>query len=147
MRCMARDLSIYSDRFDPSFKRYAIIYWQLAKAVGWSESNLDPNVPDGKAGEIGIMQIKPSTAAYFGISAAELRDPDKNIFAGSSHLIGMINRYHGELKKAICSYNAGGGYLDDLISEYGKDWFYYLYPITQSYYERVIKSYRILRGY
>ena len=147
MRCLARDLSIYSDRFDHSFKIHAGIYWQLAKAIGWSESDLDPNVPDGQAGEIGIMQVKPDTAAYFGVSTGELRDPDKNIYAGSGHLIDMINRYHGELKKAICAYNAGGGYLDNLIAGYEKDWFDFLYPITKSYYEKVMKSYRILRGY
>ena len=147
MGCLVKELGIFYDKFDHHFKKHAGIYWQLAKAVGWSESFLDPDTPDGDSGEIGIMQIKPSTAAYYGVSTDELRIPELNIYAGSSHLISMIEKYHGDLKKGVCAYNAGGGYLDKLISSYGVSWFDYLYSSTRIYYNKVLKSYRILRGY
>jgi soluble lytic murein transglycosylase-like protein len=40
----------------------------LAVAVARRESGLNPNVRDGAFGEVGLFQVKPSTAADLGVS-------------------------------------------------------------------------------
>jgi hypothetical protein len=44
----------------------------LIKSIGMQESGLNPDAPTGAAGELGMMQIKPSTAADLGVDP---RDP------------------------------------------------------------------------
>jgi soluble lytic murein transglycosylase-like protein len=55
-----------NDDYDPVFDawgRALNVDPQLGKTVWWLESTHNPNPPDGTSGEIGPMQILPSTAA------------------------------------------------------------------------------------
>ncbi len=62
----------------------------------------------GAAGEIGLMQILPSTAEWFGnISAQELRDPETNIQFGAAYLGYCIDRNGGNVPAGIAGYNYG----------------------------------------
>jgi hypothetical protein len=80
---------------------------ELAVAVAFKESSLNPTVKAGAAGEIGIMQIKPDTAKEMGFSLEEIKDPKKNIDAGLSYLKKSLEMSDGDPRLAAAGYNAG----------------------------------------
>jgi len=80
----------------------------VARAVVRIESNYRANAR-GRAGEIGLMQIKSSTARMMGYrgSAKGLFDPETNIRYGMKYL-GMAHRLGGgAVCNTILKYNAG----------------------------------------
>ncbi|RWO49135.1 MAG: lytic transglycosylase domain-containing protein [Mesorhizobium sp.] len=82
----------------------------LAKAVIMIESRFQPNQV-GRAGEIGLMQIKPSTARMMGYSGSikDLHDPETNIKYGMKYLAMARNLGDGTTCGTILKYNAGHG--------------------------------------
>ncbi|MGP2493224.1 lytic transglycosylase domain-containing protein [Mesorhizobium sp. PUT5] len=91
--------------------RYAASYGvpvSLANAVVRIESNYRPNTV-GSAGEIGLMQIKPSTARMLGYtgSAKGLFDPETNIKYGMKYLAMAQDLSDGTTCGTILKYNAG----------------------------------------
>ncbi|CAH2408501.1 lytic transglycosylase domain-containing protein [Mesorhizobium escarrei] len=82
----------------------------LAKAVIMIESRFQPNQV-GSAGEIGLMQIKPSTARMMGYSGSikGLHDPETNIKYGMKYLAMARNLGGGTTCGTILKYNAGHG--------------------------------------
>jgi len=82
----------------------------LARAVVRAESNFRPNAR-GRAGEIGLMQIKPATARAMGYSgsAKGLYDPDTNLKFGMKYL-GLARKLgDGSVCGTLLKYNAGHG--------------------------------------
>jgi soluble lytic murein transglycosylase-like protein len=93
--------------------RYAASYGvpvALAHAVIRVESNYRPNAR-GRAGEIGLMQIKPATARAMGYSggAAGLYNPETNIRFGMKYLAMAHQLGGGSTCGTILKYNAGHG--------------------------------------
>lgn len=84
---------------------------QLIDAVIRAESNNNPNAISPK-GAIGLMQIMPATAAQYGVSPEQLRDPRINRELGTRILTDLYNKYSGNLPAAISAYNEGSGALD-----------------------------------
>lgn len=82
----------------------------LARAVVRVESNFRANAR-GRAGEIGLMQIKPATARGMGYSgsAKGLYDPETNIRYGMKYLAGAHRLGGGDTCGTILRYNAGHG--------------------------------------
>lgn len=82
----------------------------LAHAVIRVESNYRPNVT-GRAGEVGLMQIKPATARMMGYSgsAKGLYDPETNIRFGMKYLAKAQSVGDGTTCGTILKYNAGHG--------------------------------------
>ena len=82
----------------------------LAHAVVHVESNYNPRVR-GRAGEIGLMQIKPSTARAMGFrgSTSALYDPATNLRWGMRYLAGAHDLAGGDVCGTILRYNAGHG--------------------------------------
>jgi soluble lytic murein transglycosylase-like protein len=82
----------------------------LAHAVIGVESNYRPNAR-GSAGEIGLMQIKPTTARAMGYSgsASGLFDPETNIKYGMKYLALAHQLSGGSTCGTILKYNAGHG--------------------------------------
>ena len=80
---------------------------ELAVAIAFKESSLNPMVQAGAAGEIGIMQIKPDTAKEMGFSAEDIKDPRKNIDAGLAYLKKSLEMSDGAPRLAAAGYNAG----------------------------------------
>jgi len=80
----------------------------LAHAVIRVESNYRPNIR-GRAGEIGLMQIKPSTARMLGYSGSvkALYNPETNIKYGMKYLAMAQKLGGGSLCGTILKYNAG----------------------------------------
>jgi len=83
---------------------------KLAVAIAYQESGLNPNAPNGTAGEIGLMQIKPATAKGEGFSLADIKDPAKNIDAGISYLKKSWELNKKNPKLTAYGYNRG---IDD----------------------------------
>ncbi len=58
-------------------------------------------------GAVGLMQVRPSAPG-----GADLTDPEVNLEAGSRYLGGLLDRYDGDLERALAAYNAGPGVVD-----------------------------------
>jgi len=99
------------DRFKPIIERYAAengVSIELAHAVITVESNYKVDSL-GKAGEVGLMQIKPTTAAMMGYSGStrDLFDPETNIKYGMKYLGKAQRLGDGTTCGTILKYNAG----------------------------------------
>jgi hypothetical protein len=82
----------------------------IAEAVVFVESSYDASTI-GRVGEIGLMQVRPGTAAMLGFkgSAAELAKPELNIHYGVTYLSQAWNLAQGDLCRALMKYRAGHG--------------------------------------
>jgi soluble lytic murein transglycosylase-like protein len=78
----------------------------LIRAVIQHESDWNPNAVS-RAGAQGLMQLMPATAEQHGVG--DVFDPEQNINAGARHLRILLERYNGDLDKALAAYNAGEG--------------------------------------
>jgi hypothetical protein len=82
----------------------------IAEAVVFVESDYNSSVV-GKVGEIGLMQVRPETAAMLGFrgSLAELARPEINIHYGVIYLAEAWRLANGDLCRALMKYRAGHG--------------------------------------
>ena len=93
----------------------------LINAVIKQESGGDPNAVS-PAGAQGLMQIMPDTAANPGFGMAPLQDPfnaDANKAFGTEYLGKMIDRYGGDIPRALVAYNWGPGNADKWDGDMG----------------------------
>ncbi|XWN19447.1 MAG: lytic transglycosylase domain-containing protein [Roseibium sp.] len=107
----AKNTSAKKDDFSRLIRKAATKHGvpvKIAKAVVQVESNFNPRAR-GRAGEVGLMQIKPATARGIGYrgSAKALYDPETNIEWGMKYLAGAHERANGDLCGTILRYNAG----------------------------------------
>src|SRR4051794_15239179 len=75
----------------------------LAEAVAWQESRFRQQAVSPK-GAVGVMQLMPATARRLGVDAGDLR---ANIDGGVTYLSLMLQRFEGDLPRALAAYNAG----------------------------------------
>lgn len=82
----------------------------IADAVMHVESNYNPATVGG-VGEIGLMQIRPQTAAMLGFrgSAEDLAKPEINIHYGVTYLSKAWRLANGDLCRTLMKYRAGHG--------------------------------------
>lgn len=82
----------------------------VVDAVMAVESGYNPAVV-GLDGEIGLMQVLPSTARMMGFTGTsdELAQPEINIHYGTKYLAGAWQRADGDLCTATMKYRAGHG--------------------------------------
>jgi soluble lytic murein transglycosylase-like protein len=85
----------------------------LAVQVANVESSLNPNVPDGLYGEVGVMQLKPES-----FPGVNVRDLQTNITTGVNYLAEQISRF-GDLLAGVAAYNCGPSCVASAISHYG----------------------------
>lgn len=104
----------------------------LIRAVMANESAFNPNATS-TAGAQGLMQLMPETAASLGVTDAY--NPEQNVWGGTRYLRGMLDRFGGNLTKAVAAYNAG----PNAVERYGG---VPPYAETQSYVENVLNSYQ-----
>ena len=80
----------------------------VADAVAYVESGYDPGATGG-VGELGLMQVRPTTAAMLGHTgpAAALLDPATNIRFGVAYLAQAWKLANGDLCRAPMKYRAG----------------------------------------
>jgi soluble lytic murein transglycosylase-like protein len=82
----------------------------IADAVAAIESGYDPGAIGG-VGEIGLMQVRPGTAAMLGFKGDqdELARPEVNIHYGVTYLAEAWRLAKGDLCRALMKYRAGHG--------------------------------------
>ncbi|MBX3580535.1 MAG: transglycosylase SLT domain-containing protein [Rhizobiaceae bacterium] len=99
------------ERYKPIVEKYAFengVPIELAHAVITVESNYKP-YSLGRAGEVGLMQIKPATAKMMGYEGTTtgLFDPETNIKFGMKYLGKARKLGDGTTCGTILKYNAG----------------------------------------
>lgn len=99
------------------FRKYGREYrinWIIIAALAFQESKFDQSARS-RAGAVGIMQIKPSTAQDPNVGIADVSSLENNIHAGVKYLRFIADQYFGgedvddtdRIFMALASYNAG----------------------------------------
>jgi soluble lytic murein transglycosylase-like protein len=83
----------------------------LVEAVAWQESRYNQAALSRK-GAMGVMQLMPGTARTLGVDASDLKG---NVEGGVAYLSQMLQRFEGDVPKALAAYNAG----PDAVQRYG----------------------------
>jgi soluble lytic murein transglycosylase-like protein len=81
----------------------------LVREVARQESGFRPCAVSPKGAE-GLMQLMPATQAQFQVT--DPFDAKQSLDAGSKLLKQLLDRYEGDLSKALSAYNAGAGRVD-----------------------------------
>ena len=97
--------SNFSDLIAEASRQYGVDA-DLIRAVIRQESNFDPNVT-GAAGEWGLMQLMPRTAAGVGLDRAHAYEPRANIMAGTRVLRSSLNACREDIHCTLSRYNGG----------------------------------------
>lgn len=82
--------------------RYGISSDLLAALV-WQESRWHPGAVSPK-GAMGLAQLMPATARAMAVDA---HDPAANLVGGAQYLRLMLDRFDGDVERALAAYNAG----------------------------------------
>jgi soluble lytic murein transglycosylase-like protein len=82
---------------------------ELVREVARQESGFKPCAVSFRGAE-GIMQLMPATQSQFAV--ANPFDVKENMDAGTKLLKQLLDRYGGDLTKALSAYNAGAGRVD-----------------------------------
>ncbi|WP_369027004.1 lytic transglycosylase domain-containing protein [Qipengyuania sp. RANM35] len=89
-----------SARFDLSPTLIEALVWQESR---WRASAVSP------VGARGLAQLMPGTARDLGVNAD---DPFANLEGGARYLREQLDRFDGDLEKALAAYNAGPGRVE-----------------------------------
>ena len=87
-------------RFDLSPSLLEALVWQESR---WNENAVSP------VGAQGLAQLMPGTARYLGVNP---QDPFANLEGGARYLREQLDRFDGDLEKALAAYNAGPGRVE-----------------------------------
>jgi soluble lytic murein transglycosylase-like protein len=105
----------------------------LIKAVIAAESAGNPRAISPKSAK-GLMQLIDSTATAMGVK--DVWNPQQNILGGSKYLKQLLDRFDGNVRLAVASYNAGPQAVE-------KHQGVPPYPETNQYVNRVMKYMRL----
>ncbi|MDX1704082.1 MAG: lytic transglycosylase domain-containing protein [Altererythrobacter ishigakiensis] len=87
-------------RYDLSPALMEALVWQESR---WRHQSISPK------GARGLAQLMPATARYLGVDPD---DPHANLEGGARYLRMQLNRFDGDLVKALAAYNAGPGRVE-----------------------------------
>lgn len=100
----------------------------LLKGLIRQESNFDASARS-PVGAQGLTQLMPGTAASLGVT--DPTDPAQAIEGGAKYLKAQLDRFGGDVSKALAAYNAGPG----AVAKYGG---VPPYAETQNYVQKVL---------
>jgi membrane-bound lytic murein transglycosylase F len=118
--------------YDELFKKYAQEInwdWRLLASIAFHESGFDSSQVSRK-GASGLMQLMPRTAASFGLSEANILNPEENIDASVQYIKSLnlmfrrIEDTDERLRFILASYNSGPAHVFDamaLAEKHGKN--------------------------
>jgi membrane-bound lytic murein transglycosylase MltF len=123
-------VGVHERRFQellPLFEKYAEMYGfdpMLLTATAYQESQLDQS-RRSRAGAVGVMQIKPSTAADPNVGITGIDEVENNIHAGTKYLAFIRDRYFSDPDLegfnpqffSLAAYNAGPARIRQLREE------------------------------
>src|SRR5258705_7025671 len=101
----------YDEFIEEASARYRVDA-TLIRSVMQTESAFDA-LAVSRAGAIGLMQLMPGVAEELGVD--DPFDPRQNVMGGVSYLRRMLDLYHGNVRLALASYNAGA----TTVAQYG----------------------------
>ena len=104
----------------------------LLAAIAEQESGFNQSA-QSEAGAMDIMQLMPGTAEGLGVDPSDLRG---NLEGGAKYLRQMLDKYDGDVEKALAAYNAGPGSLDSVNGDISQ-----LSGETQKYVPSVMERY------
>lgn len=104
----------------------------LVRAVVTVESSYDPSARSAK-GAMGLMQLMPATARS--LEVENPYDPEENLRGGTTYLRRLLDRFGGDLERALAGYNAG----PEAVDRFGG---LPPYPETHGYVDRVLRLFR-----
>lgn len=110
-------------KYDEIIKKHSAVInwdWRLLASLIYQESRFNPKVRS-RAGAYGIMQLMPSTRAYFGVDSTS--SVEKQIEAGVK-LIKLLDKQiaptipddEERIKFILASYNIGWGHIQDAVN-------------------------------
>ena len=112
---LAQWFKIYGEQYD--------FDWLMLAAQGFQESRLNQS-KRSPAGALGVMQIKPSTAADRNVNILDISDAQNNIHAGTKYMRFIADRYFAgavddlnEWFFSLAAYNAGPAKVAQLRRE------------------------------
>jgi soluble lytic murein transglycosylase-like protein len=102
---------------------------ELIRSVIRAESNFQADAVS-PAGARGLMQLMPETARELGVTNSF--DVQQNVDGGARYLRQMLDRFGGDVKRALAAYNAGPG----AVEQYDGD---VPFNETRQYVKRVLR--------
>ncbi len=137
----------YKNFVERASERYSVES-ALIYAVMRQESLFDPYAVS-VANARGLMQLIDSTAQYVarkeGIRIRNIYDPETNIMLGTAYLRYLLDKWNGDLVKAIASYNAGPARVSGWFQHEDQYLFIETIPLreTRDYVKRVLYNYYV----
>jgi len=104
----AEDRTAFDSIIDKASRTYGVDR-DLISSVIDAESGYDPDATSPK-GAMGLMQLMPDTARGLGVKDAY--DPEQNIMGGTRFLKYLLDRYDGNVPRALAAYNWGMGNVE-----------------------------------
>lgn len=108
----------YQDSILAAAKRYRNVDPRIALTIARLETGnmKSPETAVSKAGAMGVMQVKPATAAAFGVKKEDLFNPEVNIDTSMRLLSQVTDKYNGDPALILAAYNAGEPKLNRAIA-------------------------------
>ncbi len=121
------------EKLDPIIRQASETYGvdqDLIRAVIKAESNFQALSTSPK-GARGLMQLMPETAREMGVT--DSYNPVENIMGGTRYLKGLLNRYQGNVPRALAAYNWGPGNVEKYPDRLPRETREYITRVTGEY--------------